>query len=429
MTGFGFLFALVTAGLLFSLPRRWSALPLLIAAAYVPGGQQVEIGPFHFTVLRILIAVGILRTMGRGERIAGPLTRLDKLVILWGIWLACSSVFHADTVFITRLGTVFDSLGVYFLFRVFLRRGEDIKTIFKVACVLFIPLAAAMVLERITGKNYFALLGGTTEEVLFRQGHFRAKGPFEHPILAGTVGAVCLPMALYLLRQNLKLALVGLAATGGIIVASSSSGPIVTAASILGAMGVWKIRKLLRAILWLGLCMIVALSSAMKDPWYYLIARVDFVGGSTGWYRAGLIGSAIDHFNQWWLAGTDFTRGWMHVSINMSNSDITDYYIQMGVWGGMPLMLLFMAVLLTGFGAVGRALHSRLNVRTEREFMIWTLGSILFGHVMTFFSISYFDQTFLFLYLVLAMIASMDAAVAVSAPAAIRNTPRSLEAV
>ena len=414
MTGLGLLFTLALAGLFFVLPRRWGSLPLLIGAAYMPSGLEVEVGPAHFSVIRILIIVGFVRVMSKGERIAGRLNFLDKLMVLWGIWFVCSSVFHVSSVLVTRLGVVFDILGAYFLFRVLLKETEDIRNLFKIACILFVPLAAEMILERLAGKNYFALLGGTSEAVLVRHGKFRAKGPFGHAILAGTVGAMCLPMAVYLWRQERKLALVGLAATGGMILASASSGPIMTALSILGAMALWKIRGRLRAIRWLAVFLIIALDLVMSDPVYFLIARIDLAGGSTGWYRAQLIRSAIEHLNEWWLAGTDVTRHWMHVHIGESNTDITNYYIQMGVWGGLPLMLVFMAVLVAGFAAVGRALRMNRKAPFEHRFMIWTLGSILFGHATTFFSVSYFDQSVIFLCLILAIIGSLRATKPVS---------------
>jgi hypothetical protein len=148
----------------------------------------------------------------------------------------------------------------------------------------------------------------------------------------------------------------------------------------------------------------------MKDPPYFLLARIDITGGSTGYFRAQLIKSTIEHFNEWWLAGTDFTRHWMPSGIpaNGEHTDMTNYYIQMGVWGGLLLMLLFISLLVAGFNRIGKALQANKNAPADRQFLIWTLGAILFGHVTTFVSISYFDQTVVFLYLALACIGSLQ---------------------
>lgn len=212
------------------------------------------------------------------------------------------------------------------------------------------------------------------------------------------------------------LSLFGLASAGGIIVASASSGPIMTAFSIFAAIALWKFRGGLSAIRWAAVILLIALNFVMSDPVYFLVARIDITGGSTGWYRAQLIRSAIEHFNEWWLAWTDVTRHWMSVAIDKKNTDITNYYLRMGVWGGLPLMFIFMTILYSAFAAVGRALRLAENAPSGHQFLIWILGAILFGHATTFFSVSYFDQTVFFLYSLLAVIGSLKAAVLSTAP-------------
>lgn len=141
---------LAAAGLLFALPRRWCILPFLIVAGYIPFGQVMEIGPVHFTGLRVLIAVGILRVLSKGEHLAGGINALDKLMWLWGAWFACASMFHESDALVTRLGEVFTDLGIYFLCRIFLQDMGDIVHAFKIVCVAFAPLAALLLLESMT---------------------------------------------------------------------------------------------------------------------------------------------------------------------------------------------------------------------------------------------------------------------------------------
>ena len=130
-------------------------------------------------------------------------------------------------------------------------------------------------------------------------------------------------------------------------------------------------------------------------------------GSSTGWHRARLIEMSLAHLDEWWLAGTDYTRHWMPsgVSWNPKHTDITNHYLQMGVMGGLPLMFLFIGLLATGFVYVGRRVRLR-KMRRKDRFMMWALGSALFAHATTFISVSYFDQSVLFIYLTLAAIGS-----------------------
>jgi hypothetical protein len=421
MNFFAILFTLVTSILLLRMPRNWASLPLLLGAVYITRIQQLEIGPMHFPVMRVLIAVGVLRAMMNRERLSGGMNSFDLIVRLWSIWNICSIAFHHSDVLVGRLGLLYDIVGVYYLFRVFVRGIEDVRTVFKIVCLVLLPLAGTMLVEKLQGTNPLGWIGFGPAEVEITNGHFRAQGAFGHPILAGTVGAVCLPMAIYFWRQNRKLALAGLAATGAIVFASGSSGPIMTALAAVAALALWLVRGQMRTIRWLAVCLVIALSFLMNDPIYYLMGRIDITGGSTGYFRAQLIRSGIDHLSEWWFAGTDHTRHWMQTGITAdpNHTDMTNYYLQMGVWGGLPLMMLFIWILVAAFLRISKALRISQGAPVDQQFLIWTLGSILFGHATAFWSISYFDQTMVFLCLVLACIGSLP--VLQRTPAPVRN--------
>jgi len=166
----------------------------------------------------------------------------------------------------------------------------------------------------------------------------------------------------------------------------------------------------MRFVRWMMIAGYIALDLVMKDPAYFIMARVDFVGGSTGWYRARLIQSAIEHLPEWWLGGTDYTRHWMPSGVSWSpqHTDITNHYLQSGVIGGLPLMLLFIAVLAKGFSFVGQTIRQTPDLSLQSRIICWALGSSLFAHATTFVSVSYFDQSFVFIYLTLAAIGSIQ---------------------
>jgi hypothetical protein len=388
----------------------------LLSAAYIGIGEQLEIGAAHFTANRVLITVGFLRIILKGERMAVGWNSLDWAMLLWAIWAVFSSVFHAAGTLIFRLGIALDTLGTYVLFRVFVHETRDVVALCKMVCVLLVPLGAAMLCEKLTGRNWFESLGGAAGEAELRNGHFRARGPFVHQIAAGNVGAVCMPMALFLWSEWRKLALAGLAATGGIVLASGSSGPLMTVLAVLLALALWKKRAHIRTLRWLAVFLVVLLDLVMNDPVYYLMARIDITGGSTGWHRAALIDGAIRNFGRWWLGGTDYTRDWMATGIpaTSAHTDITNHYLQMGVWGGLPLLLLFMYVLFTAFVKVSKTLRTGDCMPVQDQFLTWTLGSILFGHAAAFLSIAYYDhQSVIFLYFTLGAIGSVTSAIPV----------------
>ena len=171
----------------------------------------------------------------------------------------------------------------------------------------------------------------------------------------------------------------------------------------------WKIRKRMKWVRWGAVAGIVVLDIVMRDPWYFILARVDLTGSSTGWHRAQLIHAAVTHFDEWWVWGTDFTRHWMPTGVYWSqdHTDITNHYIRMGVYGGMGLVLCFSAIIWGGFSLVGKTLRHSKNMSSEDRFTVWAMGALLFSHALTFLSVCYYDQTVVFYFFLLAAIASV----------------------
>jgi hypothetical protein len=167
-------------------------------------------------------------------------------------------------------------------------------------------------------------------------------------------------------------------------------------------------RGRMRMMRYMALAGYVLLDVIMKAPAYYIIARIDIAGGSTGWHRAALIESAIAHLNEWWLGGTDYTRHWMPTGVSWSarHTDLTNHYIFLGVAGGLPLMLLFIAILWRGFSYVGQYVKQGGSAR-QHAYLVWCLGASLFAQATTCISVAYFDQSFVFLYLPLAALGTI----------------------
>lgn len=426
----GFIFTAICGYLLLTLPRRWAMVPLLIGTAYMTVGQAIQIGPASFTVIRLLVVVGFVRVKMRGEKVAGGFRTLDRAMIWWAVCAAITSLFHKDpgSNLISMLGLCYDCLGLYFLMRIFIQGMEDVVRISKALMIILIPLAVEMINEKLTGRNAFAMFGYVTEMATVRGGKIRAQGPFAHSILAGTVGAVCMPLVILIWNDSRKLALLGLAVTGLMVLTSASSGPILAVVAIAFALFVWRIRSKLRMMLWGFVAMLVVLNFVMKDPVYFLLARIDLTGKSTGWHRAALIDAAVRNINEWWFAGTDYTRHWMPTGVywTQDHTDITNHYLKMGVWGGLPLMFVFIIVMAAAFSTVGKALALARNESKQQRFHIWVLGAILFGHAVSFMSVTYFDQSIVFLYFSFALIGSVYA---VKAVAVVRRPAAPVEVV
>ncbi|HON00066.1 MAG TPA: hypothetical protein PLM33_07430 [Acidobacteriota bacterium] len=395
----------LTGLLLLVLPRRWAPLPLLVGTCYITQAQGIEIGPFSFPFLRLLILVGFVRLLLRREWKGVQSNRLDGVFLLWAVWALLSAIWHKDPggELVYRMGLVYDYLGLYFIFRSFLRSLDDLVRVATLTAVLLLPVASEMIYEKVTAHNLFSYFGGVPPTPTIREGNLRAQGPFRHAILAGTVGAVMFPWMVGLWRFRRGAAFWGGTACLVMVVTCRSSGPVGSLLAALVGLAFWRFRDHMRFVRWAALLGYVALDVVMKAPAYYLIARVDFAGGSTGWHRARLIESAIEHIGDWWWAGTDYTRHWMPTGVSWSpdHSDITNHYLHFGVIGGLPLLLLFVLILWEGFKNIGLAIRERAAEPGTR-FLIWAVGASLFANAVTCLAVSYFDQSFLFLCLTLA---------------------------
>jgi len=407
-------FLAITVALLLLLPRRWAPFPLLMGACYMTFAQVIEIGPLHFTVIRILVFVGFVRVLLRRERPAGGFCSMDWLMIVWGAWALCSSAFHQapQAALITRLGLAYNALGIYLLIRCFCQNRADVERLIKMTAILLVPVSLEMLIEQISHRNLFSVFGGVLDVPAVRNERFRSQGPFAHAILAGTVGAVCVPLMIGIWRKHRCVAMIGIMACLLMIVTSASSGPLMSLIFGSFALILWRWRHLTRQMRIAAVLGYVFLDLVMKAPAYFLIARIDLTGGSTGWHRARLIQSSIEHISEWWWAGTDYTRHWMPTGVSWSpdHTDITNHYLLIGVIGGLPLMLLFIMIVWRGFRSVGETLLLSALVPVNDRFLIWAAGASLFAHTVTFIAVSYFDQSFLFLYLTLAIITSLRAA-------------------
>jgi hypothetical protein len=402
----------------FVLPRRYAFVPLLIAVCHFEAVPVVQLG-VTFTICKLVILAGLVRATYERRILFSWHHRLDRLVVAWMCWAIFSAFFHSAKDYnplTIRLSLAYDAFGAYLYARSYLRDQSDFLRFVKCLGLVVLPLAALMLLEKSTLHNLYTTMAGDSVETEVRNGRVRAMGPFGHSILAGTFGAIAFVLLVPLRRSNLRLFASVAAACGIIVFTSASSGPIMTLVSGLVALVLWRFRARLPWIRRGVLLGIVALHLTMQAPIWFLLARIDLAGGSTGWHRAELISTALNYIGEWWLIGTEHTAHWMvyHVAWSTEQVDITNDYLQMGVWGGLPLMFLFLAVLWTTFRLLGQRIQELRQDGDPLEFVLWCVGSCLFAHCVTFISVSYFDQSRVALWMLIGAVPGLCASPVVS---------------
>jgi len=386
--------------------RRWAVLPPMTMACFVPTVQKIVVLSLDFNFVRIVVLAGLIRLWLRGESRHFQWRALDKLVVAWVVSSAIvyTLQYGSFSAFVNRLGFGFDALGMYFLFRCLIRNWEDIDVIVYSVLLISIPVAAAFILENLTGRNMFSVFGGVPEITHIRQGRMRCQGAFPHPILAGCFWASLMPLFAARWWKSAKdkyWAGIGIMTTSIIVITCASSTPVLAVLSGIIGGHTFYFRRYMRQIRWGLLFILIGLHIIMKGPVWSLIARVSAVGGSTSYFRYKLIDAAIEHFGEWALLGIRSTAHWFYGS-----QDITNQYVLEGIRGGAITLVFFVLIIAYAFRDVG--FIWRMYERDKyRLALAWALGVSLFIHCMSFIGVSYFGASNIVWYLTLAMIGSM----------------------
>lgn len=413
----GIIFFIVVAIALLSVRREYAPVPLLVGCCYMTMGQGLELGAISLPMYRMFLLVGLIRVIMKGESLVGGLNRVDKLVITLMAWMFFASLFHEyepGSGPLYTLGIIFNISLIYFLVRIWSGSVDEVVSLVAAVGFVLLPVAVEMVVEQAVGKNLFSSLGGIPETVIERNGRLRAQGPFRHPILAGTVGATCLPLMLGIWRSNRFAAMIGAAASVMMVLASASSGPVVSLLVGAGVVMCWKYRRHAKRAVWAGVAGYLLIELISNRPAYHVIVtRLDFTGSSTAYYRARLIDTTVKHFSEWWMFGTDYTRHWIPSGIgsvlaNGKHIDITNYYIGFGIAGGLLAILLVLAIIRRCLADVIEHVNDDEGEDAHGEkFMIWCVGASLFSHAVSALSIAYFDQSQTFFWLSVATLSSL----------------------
>jgi hypothetical protein len=409
VTPLGAAFAIFAIICLLLFPRKYVFSVFLMASVLIPLEQKIVVAGLHLMTFRVLILIVWIRALVSGWPRGIGKSKLDGVIVAWMIanmiiFVILWGEFDALT---NRLGLMLNVFGVYFLVRVLVRTVEDVNRVITALICLTIIIAPFMVVESRTGHNYFSILGGVPEITAVRDGQFRAQGPFVISIIAGTLGAVLLPLFVGIWQQKTrrKLAAAGIVAAVAMIISCASSTPILALGGGVAALAFWRFRRSMRVFRWGVLATLVGLHLVMKAPVWALIGRVDVIGGSSGDHRFLLVDRFISHFFDWWLLGTRYTGDWGYLM-----GDTANEYVSEGTQGGLVTLGLFIAILVVGFQLLGRARKLDRAPQVEQK-LLWALGSTLFACAVSFIGITFFDQSQVIWYTILGLIASAALAV------------------
>jgi hypothetical protein len=387
------------------LPRKY-VLPLLLTiAVFVSMRQRFIIFGLGFMVHRILLLFAWARVLAKGEFRDLASTKIDKVMIALCVWTTLAETFLwlTPAAFTYQVGNSFDILGMYFLCRITIREREDVMRVVFSLAVICTVVAGAMLVEHVTQKNWLSILGYVDPSEI-RLGRIRCQGAFRHSILAGTFGAVLLPLFAACWWQGgrmRRLGIIGCIGSTIITLTSASGGPILSYAAGLFGLLAWRVRRQMGVIRWGLLLLLIGLQIVMKAPVWALLGRLTVIQGASAYHRYRVFDTFMNNIGEWWMLGVKSTEGWGYLT-----QDVTNQYLVVARHGGIVAVFLFLWVIVLAFRQVGAHLKEA-DEGQPNGILIWAFGAMLFAHCVSFFGISYWDQTALFWYLTLAATASL----------------------
>ncbi len=358
---------------------------MLLMACFVSTSQRIVIATLDFNFIRIMLAAAMVRIIARNEQAGMRFTQLDRLIIAWVLVGTTISVLRVGTfsTFIFKSGTAYDTLGLYAVGRVWLRRGMNLQALSRSIALISCIAVLGYLRESLTGRNIYSIFGGVSEFTGLRDGRLRCQGPFAHPILAGAFWVGFMPMIAIQLRaaRGRLRASIGLLSVLTITFLCSSSTPLLGAIATAGFGALWVLRRHSSFMRWGVAATLVALHIIMNGPVWSLIARASVVGGSTGYHRYKLVDSFINHWTEWFLLGTNSTAHWGWFLFDVANQ-----FVKEGVQGGFVTLALFIMILMRAFSNIGvqiRGASSRLHAVS-----MWAVGTAIAAHCVMFIGIS-----------------------------------------
>ena len=134
MSNITIIILIISAVLIFTLPRRYVLIPILLSGILMGMTQRIYVFSLDFTPVRILLLCGWIRLIIRSEyHSIMKMNVIDKLLVAYVLWaiISYSLLWQTGGALIYKLGGASYTLGTYFLVRFYIADLDDIERIIK----------------------------------------------------------------------------------------------------------------------------------------------------------------------------------------------------------------------------------------------------------------------------------------------------------
>ena len=385
---------------------------LVVSILLIPFEASLFIGTLRVPVARLILLaatpVAIVRYCSSLGSAAYKFVWADLLVPLTGVWMVVSVCMTdgQERGFVGAGAIALEFVGTYFVTRMWLKRpGEAVKlgrlvaVLIAVDAILAVPdtFQQSFVVHTVVGSlTGFVFNNGGD----IRNGHFRAAGVMEHPILLGTACSFGMLLSWQLCRGVFRAILLVLQIIG--LIVSVSSAPILGLVIGFGCIFYRRLTPDLdsrwQLLLGSGLFCVVLVFVLASDPLGFLIRHLTF-DPQTGYYRllewdtaGGLVMASP------WL-GIGLTDDWLRP--NWMPSTVDSVWLRSAMEFGIPGSLMVACSVL---GACSRPVdRSSATLSTQDKLLGVALSIILSLYVFEGFTVHFWGATWMLLGLFMGM--------------------------
>lgn len=409
MQGVTLLIAIFGSALALMLPPAYALATYVATLLWYPDYLRVSIGTIDLSAGRIIVTMLLLRCLFSDKlRRTFVWFALDTWVSLaLGIMAVvyCITNESLSAAIENRGGFLTDTWFAYLAARFIITDKDTLMRFIKTTGIILAPLAIHGIIEATTGWQPFFQLTqfrrwrpseiakGDVISTQARWGLTRAIGPFSHPILFGECFAMFLPLIWALRRHHgywgkLAYLLSAIAVIGAI--SSMSSGPWGMLMVVIFCLVLEKYKRWLKAILVLFVVLCILAEIGSNRPLYHVALEYMNFGKGDWYQRARLIDVAIEHIDEWWLAGYGGRDPGWGEAMGDKHTDCNNEFLLAGAYSGVLGIIALCAVLVVAFRALARA--SKETTDKELRSLYWSMGSMLVGVITAWQGVSFFGQ-------------------------------------
>ena len=392
---------------------------LAVSILLIPVEASLFVGTLRLPVARLILLaatpVAVIRYctgLGRAEY---RFVWADLFVPVAGVWMIASVCVTdgPERGFVGAGVIALELVGTYFVARMWLKRpgealmlGRLIAVLIALGAIAAIPDAFQQIYVVHTAVG--SITGYQIDNIYdIRNGHFRATGVLEHPILLGTTCSFGMLLSWQLYRGAHRTVLFLLQGVG--LIVSVSSAPFLGLAIGFGCIAYRRMTPVQdgrwRALLGVVAFCLAVMLCVVSDPLGYLIRHLTF-DPQTGYYRilewtyAGSLVLASP-----WL-GIGLTDNWLRPSWMPPTVDAV--WLRSAMEFGIPGSLLVACSVL---GSCSRRVdHACATLTADEKQLGLTLSIILALYVIEGFTVHFWGATWLLLGLLMGMRAHLGAA-------------------